>query len=79
MVTSTWSGPTGELGSTSRITVSNTAIITSQLYHSNLTISQLNPLLDSGSYSCNSTVLPLSPFLTESEAAATTTVTVEGM
>ena len=72
-----WTGPNGGLVDSSSVAVMGATMISSQLYYSNVTISDANPSLDSGVYTCGVTVTGLS-YVIGSTGSVSRNITVIG-
>ena len=73
-----WSGPSGDVTSSSRIAVTNlTKLNDSELYHSVVIISQLESI-DNGNYTCTVTVNSASSYINGNMEAATVALIVGG-
>ena len=69
-VSTSWRGPSGELASNSRVTLSEINVLDSENYLSEVMISSLQSS-DSGSYTCAATISPdPSAFIQESDSAS---------
>lgn len=77
-VVTTWLGPSGLLGNSSTVTVSNTYAIANGDFQSSVTITSFVPSVSNGEYICNGTVLPSSSYVTGSTATARQTVMISG-
>ena len=78
MITS-WTGPDGTiLSNSSRVTISDVILNSSQTYRTAVTVIGLESSVDAGSYTCNATLTPELSYITGSSASTATNVVVQG-
>ncbi len=63
VVVITWFGPSGQLGNSSSVTVSNVYAVGNGVFQSILVISSFAPAIDNGEYICNATMIRLSSYV----------------
>jgi len=78
MVSTSWSGPNGQLINSSSVTLSNVRSIASESYQSSLTITGFVPAVHNGNYRCNGSVTSMSSYVTGTSTSATTSVMISG-
>lgn len=74
----TWSGPSGQLGNSSSVTISNAYATGSGVFQSDVTISDFIPATHNGEYICNATIIPLSSYVIGSSGADAQSVILSG-
>ena len=77
-IAATWSGPSGHLGNSSSITISNTYAIATGVFQSDVTISDYDPAAHNGEYICNATAIPSSLYVIGSSGSDAESVMLSG-
>ena len=77
-VVTAWSGPSGQLGNSSSVTVSNVYETGSGAFQSDVTITGFVPATHNGEYTCNATIIPSSSYVIGSSKADAQSVTLSG-
>ncbi len=77
-VTTTWLGPSGQIGNSSSLVISNVYEVSDGVLQSNVTISSYVPSINNGEYTCTATLTSSSSYVTGNSGSDRRRVAITG-